>query len=186
MTEIIDMTDLDLDEAPLPPRPRRRAITPVGAVCGAVLIAALGFLAGVQVEKSNGDSSSGFPGAAGFQRAAGGTQGGGSGGQQQQQSDATVGQVASVDGKTFYVLDQSGTTVKVTTNKQSKVTRSAKAKPNAIHPGDTVIVQGRTANSGTVVASTVVATASNADSALGLLGGGGFGQQQGGAAPGGG
>jgi Domain of unknown function (DUF5666) len=179
MTEIIDMTDLELDEAPLPPRPRRRAITPAGAICGAVLIAALGFLGGVQVQKSSGSSSSALPGAGGFQRA-----GGAGGGQQQQQSDATVGQVSSVDGKSFYVIDQSGATVKVTTNQQSKVTRSAKAKPSAIHPGDTVIVQGRTANSGTVVASTVVATASNAGSALSLFGGGGFAQQ--GAAPGGG
>ena len=152
MTEIIDMTD-----EPLPPRPRRRALTPVGAVCGGVLIAALGFLGGVQVQKSQGDSTSGAGArVAAFQRPAGQQS------PQEQQSDATVGQVSSVDGKSFYVIDQSGTTLKVTTNKQSKVTRSAKSTPGAIHPGDTVIVQGRTAGSGTVVASTVVATAENA------------------------
>src|SRR5262249_34904675 len=161
--EIIDMTDLDLDEAPLPPRPRRRAITPAGAICGAVLIAALGFLAGVQVQKSSGDANTpAFP--TGFQRAGAGGGAGGAGQQQQGQSAPPVGTVRSVKGKSFYVVDQSGATVKVTTNDESKVTRSAKATASATHPGDTVIVQGRTADSGTVVASTVVATASNASS----------------------
>jgi hypothetical protein len=160
MTETIDM-----NEEPLPPRPRRRVVTPAGILCGGVLIAALGFLGGVQVEKNAGGGTS--PRAAGFQRT--GQQ------QPQAQSDATVGQVSSVDGKAFYVVDQSGATVKVTTTKQSKVTRSAKAKASAIHPGDTVVVEGRTSASGTVVAGSVVATASNAQQ--GFIGG---------AAPGGG
>ncbi len=38
---------------------------------------------------------------------------------------------------------------------------------SAIHPGDTVIVQGETADSGTVVASTIRATASNAAGGFG-------------------
>src|SRR3954454_18241753 len=46
------------------------------------------------------------------------------------------------------------------------VTRTAKAKASEIHPGDTVIVQGETASSGTVVASTIRATASNAGGAF--------------------
>ncbi|HEY6889230.1 MAG TPA: hypothetical protein VI300_15660, partial [Solirubrobacter sp.] len=87
------------------------------------------------------------------------------------------GQVSSVDGKTLYVDDASGNTVRVRLAKGGSVTRTAKADPTAIHPGDTVIVQGETASSGTVVASTIRATASNAA-------GGGFGGFGGGAAPG--
>ncbi|WP_157592615.1 hypothetical protein [Solirubrobacter soli] len=75
---------------------------------------------------------------------------------------ATIGQVASVDGSTIYVDEQSGTTVKVKLAKGGKVTRTATAKASEIHPGDTVIVQGETADSGTVVASTIRATSSTA------------------------
>ena len=59
---------------------------------------------------------------------------------------------------------------------------SAKAKATEIHPGDTVIVQGETAASGTVGASTIRATASNA----GAAGFGGFGGGAPQGAPGGG
>jgi hypothetical protein len=166
-------------------------ITPLGAVLAAVLLAALGFFGGVQVEKSRSGtpaaSATGFGrgGFTGAGAATGGAQGGGAGGQQQ--VDATVGQVSSVDGKTFYVSEQSGDKVRVKTSKSSKITRSAVADADAIHPGDTVIVQGRTASSGTVVATTVVATASNAQSGFGLLRGGfGGGAPQAGATPAGG
>jgi hypothetical protein len=172
------------DDEPLPPRPRRRTFTPIGGVAGAVLIAALGFLGGVQVEKSRGGTSSGA--APSFARGGfGGQQGGG-----QQQADATIGEVASVDDKSFYVTDQTGNKVKVKTNKQSKVTRSAVAGADEIHPGDTVVVTGETAASGTVVASSVVATASNATGGIGALmrggGTGGFTPPQGATPPGGG
>ena len=55
--------------------------------------------------------------------------------------------------------------------------------PTRSIPGDTVIVQGAKAGSGTVTASSVVATASNAQGGFGALFGGGRG---GGGAAGGG
>jgi hypothetical protein len=162
-TDTIDL------EAELPRRERRRLVTPVGLVAGVVAIAALGFFGGVQVQKSRGSSTptaarSGFPGA---------RTGAATG---QQQTDATVGQVSSVDGRTLYVADSSGTTVRIRLAKGGKVTRTAVSGVSAIHPGDTVIVQGEKAASGTVVASSIRATAKNADAGFG----GGFG----GAAPG--
>ena len=67
-----------------------------------------------------------------------------------------------MDGSTFYVEDSSGNTVRVRAGSKAKVSRNAVADAGAIHPGDTVVVTGRTADSGTVVATSVVATASNA------------------------
>ncbi len=163
-------------------------MTPAGVAAVAVAIAAAGFFGGVQVQKSRGDSGGSVrrdvrgsargrlrPARARGQAGAGATPG--AGGQGQAGGGATVGQVASIDGSTLYVDDSSGTTIKVRLAKGGSVTRTAKAKATAIHPGDTVIVQGETASSGTVVASTIRATASNAGAAA--LGG--FG-----AAPGGG
>ncbi len=174
---------IDLEEE-LPRRERRRLVTPVGIAAAVVVIAALGFLGGVEVQKSRGASTptgrlaggaGGFPGA-GARTGAPGAAGGAGGGGAAQQTNATVGEVSSVDGKTIYVDDATGNTVKVKLAKGGKVTRTAVTGASSIHPGDTVIVQGEAASSGTVVASSIRATASNADAGFG----GGFG----GAAPG--
>ena len=153
----------------LPRRPRRQLVTPLTATLAAVLIAALGFIGGVQVQKSSADTPSG-----GFARGGGGgfSPTGGS-------SDATVGTVANVDGKTLYVTDSSGATIRVKTTSNSKIARTAVAKVAAVHPGDTVIVQGDKSSSGTVTATSVTATAKNATSGLaGLFRGGGGPQNQ--------
>ncbi len=159
----------------LPRRPRRKLATPLTATLAAVLIAALGFIGGVQVQKSSADST-GSPRAAGFTRGGGGaggfTPGGGS-------SDATVGTVANVNGKTLYVTDSSGATIRVKTTSNSKVSRTAVAKVGEVHPGDTVIVQGTKSSSGTVTATSVTATAKNATSGIaGLFRGGAQNQTQ--------
>jgi hypothetical protein len=176
---------IDLEEE-LPRRERRRLVTPAGIAAGVVVIAALGFLGGVQVQKSRASSTpaagrgaGGFPGATGARTGAGGAGGGG-----QQQAGATAGQVSSVDGTTIYVDESTGNTVKVKLGKGGKVTRTAVSGVSAIHPGDTVVVEGEAASSGTVVASSIRATASNADAGFG----GGFGGAARGAtgAPGGG
>ena len=158
----------------LPRRPRRKLVTPLTATLAAVLIAALGFIGGVQVQKSSADAPSG--GGGGFARGGAGAGGfsptGGS-------SDATVGTVANIDGKTLYVTDSSGATIRVKTTSNSKIARTAVAKVGAVHPGDTVIVQGTKASSGTVKASSVTATAKNASSGLaGRFGSGGGPQNQ--------
>jgi hypothetical protein len=146
----------------LPRRPRRKLVTPLTASLTAVLIAALGFLGGVQVQKSAADSGSPV-GAGRFTGARLSPQGG--------SSDATVGTVANVNGHTLYVTDASGNTIRVKTNGNSKVTRTAVSKAAAVHPGDTVIVRGTKSNSGTVTATAVTATAKNATGGVaGLLG----------------
>ena len=153
------MTDEDVLSEPLPVRTRTRLVTGAGAALMAVTIGALGFLGGVHVQKAQGDAATpgrlagGFPGGAG---------GFGGGGQGQTQADATAGEVSSVDGSTFYVEDASGNTIRVRAGEKAKVSRNAVTDAEAIHPGDTVVVTGRTASSGTVVATSVVATASNA------------------------
>jgi hypothetical protein len=155
----------------LPRRPRRKLVSPVTATLAAVLIAALGFIGGVQVQKSSAGSATGSPRAAGFAR---GFTPGGSGA-----SDATIGTVANVNGKTLYVTDSSGATIRVKTTGSSKIARTAVAKVGAVHPGDTVIVQGAKSSSGTVKATSITATAKNATGGLaGLLRGGAQNQTQ--------
>ncbi|WP_051324572.1 hypothetical protein [Candidatus Solirubrobacter pratensis] len=173
------MTTAELE---LPRRPRRKLVTPLTASLTAVLLAALGFIGGVQMQKSSGSTpSTGGAAAGGFARgggaggggAAGGRAGGGAGfgGGGAGGADATTGSVANVDGKTLYVTDSSGNTIRVKTTGSSKVTRTATSKATDVHPGDTVIVQGTKSSSGTVTATSITATAKNATSGLaGLFG----------------
>jgi hypothetical protein len=158
------------DDIPL--RPRARTFTPARVVLGSVLLLALGFIGGVEVQKRSG-SGSGTAAPSRFAgrftgSATGAARGGGAA-----DPGATIGQVANVRGKTLYVTASDGTTKKVKTNANTKVTRSAVSHVRSIHPGDTVIVQGASASNGTVKASRVTATASNAAGAG--FGGGGFG-----------
>jgi hypothetical protein len=157
----------------LPRRPRRKLATPLTATLAAVLIAALGFIGGVQVQKSSASGTGARGSAAGFSRAGGFTPGGAG------SSDATVGTVANVNGKTLYVTDSSGATVRVKTTSNSKVSRTAVSKVGEVHPGDTVIVQGTKSSSGTVKATSVTATAKNATSGLAGRAAGGSQNQEG-------
>jgi hypothetical protein len=167
------------DELELPRRSRRKLATPLTAALAAVLIAALGFIGGARVQKASGAAT---PAAgAGFNRppgggfggggGAGGGGGGGGGGAAGAASDATVGSVANVDGKTLYVTDANGNTIRVKTTGSSKVTRTAVSKAADVHPGDTVIVQGSKSSSGTLTATSITATAKNATGGVaGLFG----------------
>jgi hypothetical protein len=185
------------DDEPLPKRPRRRLVTPVSAALAGAIVAALGFIGGVEVQKGQDDGSSGnaaaaqaSAGAGGGGAGRGGFGGGGGGGQfggagATGQSAPTVGSVANKKGSTLYVKDSDGNLVKVKTTSHSKINRTASTSTGAIHPGDTVIVQGTTSKDGTVTATQVNATASGATGGLGgLFGrfGGGGGPPQGGAA----
>jgi hypothetical protein len=181
------------DEAQaLPKRPRRRFVTPISATLAGALVGALGFIGGVEVQKGQDDSGSGTGGGAqaalaaaggggagrgGFSRgggAAGGPQA--SGGPGGAQSNATVGSVSNKKGSTLYVKDSDGNTIRVKTTSHSKINRTASTTAGAIHPGDTVIVQGSKSSSGTITATQIQATSSSAASGLaGLFGGGGFG-----------
>jgi hypothetical protein len=195
MTDHETMPDYDLDddweadEEPLPKRPRRRLVTPISATLAGALVGALGFIGGVEVQKSQDNgSSSGNGAAAAFASAGGGgtARGGfgrgggagpqGAGGPGGAQSNATVGSVANKKGSTLYVKDSDGNLVRVKTTSHSKINRTASTTAGAIHPGDTVIVQGSKSSSGTITATQIQATSSSATSGLaGLFGGGGFG-----------
>jgi hypothetical protein len=180
-------------EPALPPRRRRRLVTPASAVLAAVLIAALGFIGGVEVQKGQGDDGGGGgAGGAGSATSAPAGFGGGAGaapggfaGRGGAQGNATIGSVVNKRGSTLYVKDSDGTTVRVKTSNHSKINRTATSSAGAIHPGDTVIVQGTKSSSGTITATQINATSSSAASGLAGLFGGGFGGGGGGGAGGG-
>jgi hypothetical protein len=172
------MTEPEIDTEPLPARRRRAGVTPAIIALAAILVAVLGFIGGVQVQKARGDENSGASSSVptGFPRAGGNAPGGGQGGAS---SDTTTGTVKSKRGSSLYVETQDGTTVRVTTSDNTNVVRTAKGTTNSVHPGDTVVIQGATKN-GSVKASDVRATADGV-SAGGFPGGFGGG---GGGAPG--
>jgi Domain of unknown function (DUF5666) len=158
----------------LPPRPRRKLLTPVPLALLAVLIAAAGFISGVLVQKQQQDAGAGGPagGLPDFASAqagaegAGGGPGGGASGSAPGAGDATVGEVSSVKGKTLYVTDAQGNTIAVKTSSASEVTRTAESQVRAIKPGDTVIVQGSERDDGSVRASSITATGAGVQSAF--------------------
>jgi hypothetical protein len=189
------------EEDALPKRPRRRLVTPISAALTGALVGALGFIGGVEVQKGQDDGAtgSGAQAAAAASGAGGGARGGfapsgagggarggvapsgaggpqGAGGPGGAQSNATVGSVANKKGGTLYVKDSDGNTIRVKTTSHSKISRTASTTSGAIHPGDTVIVQGSKSSSGTITATQIQATSSSATSGLaGLFGGGGLG-----------
>jgi hypothetical protein len=176
----------------LPPRPRRRLLTPLPVALLCVLLTACGFIGGVLVEKgqegSGGSATTGGSGlAARFAalRAAGGasstsrsagtgtagTTGAGAG-FPGAAGGSTIGQVAFVEGSTLYVTETtSGNTVKVKTSAASTVTKTVKGTVHAIHPGEQVVVSGPTAANGTVTAESI-RVGSTGSGGLGALFGG--------------
>jgi hypothetical protein len=175
-TTLEQPTWLDEEDAPvdqLPRRPRRKLVTRGTAGLAAVIIGAAGFIGGVEMQKGSATASTGAGAGAGTGARPAGFAGGppgAAGGQSTGASGSvTTGQVKSKDGSTLYVTDANGNTVKVTTTSNSKISRDASAGASAIHPGDTVVIQGTTAASGTVKATNVSATASGVTRA-----GGGF------------
>jgi hypothetical protein len=151
----------------LPQRPRRKLITPTTVALAVVLFAACGFIGGVLVQKGQASGTpatggasgvasrfaaaaagaSGASGTAGFASRFGGLFGGAGGG--------ASGTVSSISGSTLYVTETSGNTVAVVTTPESKITKSESVKSSAIHPGDSIVVEGITGSSGTITASSV-------------------------------
>ena len=185
--------DDDTDE--LPPRPRRKLITRTTLGVAAVLIAAGGFIGGVEVQKHQGGSSpssSGLPAGLASRLGGGANGGGGAGapGGGAASGDFTTGTVANKHGSTLYVKDQDGNTIRIQTSDSSKVTRTAATSSNGVYPGDTVVVTGTKHSDGSITASSIRATSKTAAASGGggFFGGGppGGGQSQGGAPPAGG
>lgn len=174
---------------PLPPRPRRRLLTPVPLSLLAVLLVACGFIAGVLVEKgqSEGGGSSGASGASAFASrlrslAGGATGSGGSTGSSGLGGTAasasgfarpTEGTVAYLSGSTLYVTNSESNTVKVKTSAATSVTKTVTSAVKDIHPGETVTITGATGSNGTVTAESI--RVGSAGSGLAALFGGGAG-----------
>jgi hypothetical protein len=183
----------------LPPRPRRRVLAPVPVALLVVLMTACGFLVGARVEKGQASSSAaagGGPGAGTAALRGAGQAGGGNAGSRAAAisgaggfplagrsggaGSVTIGEVSYVRGSTLYVTDSQGTTKKVTTSAASRLTRSVSTNVRAIHPGETVVVQGSPGRGGSITASSVAIGAGAFGSASG---GGGASPTAGGAAP---
>jgi hypothetical protein len=200
----------------MPGRPRRQYFNRWSAALMALITCAIGFYAGVRVEKGqvNPSSSAASSAAAGFaaraRALAGGATAAGSGtgattgagrtgasgagalgagapgagasaagaSGARGGSGASFGTVSSVKGGSLYVTTASGNTVKVKLSSSTKISKSLSVGRQSIRPGDTVVIQGLTNSSGTLVAAVVRDSGggSGSDSAVGSLfssGGGG-------------
>lgn len=140
----------DVEEMPESPR---RVVTPWTLALMAIVIAAIGFVLGTQLEKrQDHGGGGGFALPDGFTPPAGAigpnAAAGGGGG-------ATIGEVKLVDGDVVYVTTADGTTVRVTTTSDSEVTTTSEGTVADLAVGDTVIVQGETGEDGTVAASSI-------------------------------
>ncbi|HET9666628.1 MAG TPA: hypothetical protein VFP09_07730 [Desertimonas sp.] len=144
----------DADEMPDPSS--RRIVTPWTVAFAALVLAGLGFVAGIQMEKRQGDSAANVALPRGFSPVlSGGPSGQVPAAGPRAGGDATIGEVKLVDGDTVYVTTADGTTVKVTTTPDSEVTTMADGTVADLDVGDTVIVQGETSDDGTVAASRI-------------------------------
>lgn len=168
--EPIEQEQWPADLQELPPRPRRRLLTPLPLALAGVLLVACGFVAGVLVEKGQ-TSSSGGSGtstalssrlaglrsafSAGSARGSGGGAAGGFASRLGAGGGATVGEVAYVHGSTLYVTNAEGNTVKVSTSEASTVSRTVKSSVKQVHPGETVTVIGEATSGGAILARSI-------------------------------
>ena len=153
------------EQQPSVRRPRRRFFNRRSAVLAAIITCAGGFYAGISVEKSQLASTAttatpaaaaaagpgfagGFPGAGRFGGGAGGAGGAGGG-------SASIGTISSVNGNTVYLTDATGNTLKVTLSSTTELTKSLGVSKSALHPGDSVVIQGVKNSGGTLVATSV-------------------------------
>ena len=175
----------DLDDSAWPKQvsAKRITLTPVAALLGVALIAALGVWGGAELQKREGGSSAavtptglptGFPGRFGNGTGTGtGTTAAG----------VSAGTVTVISGKTLYLTSSSGAIVKVKLTGKTTYTRTAKSASTGLKPGDTAIVQGAKNTAGVVVATSVSATAKGVRSTTGFPGGLGAGAPTGSGAP---
>ncbi len=167
----------------LPVRPKRPFLTKWSAALMALVLGAVGFFVGVRVEKdkipSSGGTGSAFAsafsgaggtsttGTAGRSGAAGGFAGrfaGGAGGFAGAAGNATIGSVASVNGKTIYVTETSGDTVKVKLSGQTTITKSESVSSSKVFPGDEVVIAGTKGSGGTITATSLTDSGARASS----------------------
>ncbi len=129
----------------------------------AILLGAIGFYVGVEVEKGSGSTSTAAGTGARAAAAATG-RGGGFAARLGGGAGGTFGTVSAINGKSLYVTDATGNTVKVTFNAATKVTKSVPVAKNAIRPGDAIVVQGVKGSHGNLAATSVSDTGARAGS----------------------
>jgi hypothetical protein len=153
----------------------RLRLRPLTAFLSVALIAVAGIYGGAELQKRNGTSSgaasSGLAASAagrtgGFAGRPGGTTSANGGG-------ATTGTVTQVTAKTLYLTASTGKLIKVKLTAKTTFTRTASSAKGGLTLGDTAIVRGTKNAAGTLVATSVIATAKGVTSAFG--GAGGFG-----------
>ncbi|GAB3682873.1 hypothetical protein GCM10027589_52640 [Actinocorallia lasiicapitis] len=128
-------------------RPEPRRFTPPRATgwLAAGIVAVAGFLGGVQAHKSWGGAET--P-AAGVQRPAFNGGGGFGGGR-------TIGTVTKIEGGYLYLKTADGTTVKVKTGADTKITISEQGKTSDLKNGSSLVVSGTTGDDGTLDATAI-------------------------------
>jgi hypothetical protein len=125
---------------------------PIVLIVAAILIAGVGFVGGMQVQKGLGSKSAsattGTPGGYGTGGPGGGFR-----------HNGTFGTVSSINGTTSMVVQDSrtGTSVTVSLTGNPTVTDGSgnSSSVSAIATGDTVIVMGSTGSDGTVAATSI-------------------------------
>ncbi|MEU4156955.1 hypothetical protein [Actinoplanes sp. NPDC026670] len=135
-----------------------------------------GFLGGVQAQKQWGTSTTSaaggfpsggmrgsggggnFPGGLSASGAPGGFGGQGSAGTTTAAAVGTTGKVKLVNGKTIYVETEDGTVVTVKTDGSTTVKTATKGKLADVKAGQSITVEGATADDGSVTATSVTAT----------------------------
>jgi hypothetical protein len=146
----------------------RKKLSWITAVLALGVAAAIGFVGGVRVQKSEVKTTAATSGT-GRRAGAAGTAGAGAAGVGgAAAAGRTIGTVKLIDGTNLYVTDTSGNVVKVATTGAS-FTKTDSGSVSDIHPGDTVVVTGSTGSDGTVNARSVV------EGGAAGAGGGGFG-----------
>jgi Domain of unknown function (DUF5666) len=175
------------DEQPLPRRPRRQFFNKRSAALLAVVTCAVGFYAGVRVEKGQVSDSStitlptaatGRTGTGAARFGGTGARGGGSGlaalfgGGAAASGGTSLGTISGVKGNTLYVTGATGNVTKVKLSSATKITKSLGVKRSSLHPGDTVVIRGLKNSKGSLVAASVSDSGASAGG-FGAAGGGG-------------
>ena len=176
-TEPVYEDELDEEFAPRP----KAKLGAATIALAALLLAGLGFIVGVYVQKHDGPTSNtntaaaafanraraggftgeggggfggGAPAGGGAAGGAGGGTGGGTGGTSAT-TPAVIGTVVSVNGNTMVVKNFAGKEITVTLSGDTSVTKAATAAD--LTAGQSVTVSGATGTDGSVTASSVVA-----------------------------
>jgi hypothetical protein len=150
---------------------RKRRLPILTAILVLAVAAGGAFIAGAEVQKHYGKSTTAGAGGASafsalasrFRSGAAGTGAAGAGGGTGRggffgaggAGGGTTGTVTLIKGSTLYVTNSSGTTVLVHTSPASRVTKSVTGSVQTIHPGDTVTVTGAQAANGSYTAAAI-------------------------------